>query len=409
MDRRPLALALLCLAAPLAHAQSKPVRQPAKPPVAQAWVDVATFSGLGVPVALSGGVMEGLSGLFGGKKGGDNRFGMTQGFSSGRWLDVTVLSRANPGLAEATQRVPEGSRLAPELKLVAVQPEKPKPVPESDDEVVEPEPMERPKGKILMYWGCSDTVRPGQPRVLDLANAAPADYMKLMQARRATQRGAHQAPGRPSWPNPGDARRVPEGASLVGEHAFAGSGIPEGFRFNLPPAQDFMPALDLAQQGGGASATALSWSSLNQARGYFLMAMGARGEQEMVFWTSSEVPETGWGLMDYQTDAAVSRWVKEKVLLPGSATRCSIPAGVFGESGGAMLRMIAYGDELNLAYPPRPANPKQVWEPQWAVKVRVKSVHAAMLGMPGGREAPREEPAPQQPGIKDLLRGILGG
>ena len=46
-----------------------------------------------------------------------------------------------------------------------------------------------------------------------------------------------------------------------------------------------------------------------------------------------------------------------------------------------MLRMIAYGNELNLAHPPRPADPKIAWEPQWAVKVRVKSVANAMLGM----------------------------
>ena len=46
-----------------------------------------------------------------------------------------------------------------------------------------------------------------------------------------------------------------------------------------------------------------------------------------------------------------------------------------------MLRMIGYGTELNLAHPPKPTNPNLVWEPQWAVKVRVKSVANAMLGM----------------------------
>ena len=28
---------------------------------------------------------------------------------------------------------------------------------------------QQPKGRILFYWGCSETVRPGQPRVLDLS------------------------------------------------------------------------------------------------------------------------------------------------------------------------------------------------------------------------------------------------
>jgi hypothetical protein len=47
-----------------------------------------------------------------------------------------------------------------------------------------------------------------------------------------------------------------------------------------------------------------------------------------------------------------------------------------------MLRMIAYGTELNLSHPPRPTDPKLAWEPDWTLKVRVKSVASSMLGMP---------------------------
>jgi hypothetical protein len=83
-----------------------------------------------------------------------------------------------------------------------------------------------------------------------------------------------------------------------------------------------------------------------------------------------------------------------------------------------MLRLIGYGNELNLAYPPRPSDPKQPWNPQWAVKVRVKSVAQAIVGMPEtgmGSPATAGEAAPQQapdqakkPGALDLLKGILG-
>ena len=82
--------------------------------------------------------------------------------------------------------------------------------------------------------------------------------------------------------------------------------------------------------------------------------MGGGSDPEMVFWTSSEVPEIGSGLVDYQTNPAVDRWLQEKVLLAPTVTRCAVPKGIFGEGGGAMLRMIAYGTELNLAHPPRP-------------------------------------------------------
>jgi hypothetical protein len=141
----------------------------------------------------------------------------------------------------------------------------------------------------------------------------------------------------------------------------------------------------------------------------------------MVIWTSSEQPDTGFGLLDYQGNAAVDRWVREKILLEPGTTRCTVPAGVFGEGGGAMLRLIAYGSELNLAHPPRPADPRVRWEPDWAAKVRVKSVAMGMLGMPGmtgmpgaAAEAPPagedkgEAKGEKKPGAMDVLRGIFG-
>ncbi len=123
-------------------------------------------------------------------------------------------------------------------------------------------------------------------------------------------------------------------------------------------------------------------------------------------------------------------------------TQCAIPRGIFtakeggggrrGDSGG-MLRMIAYGSESNFVHPPRPADPKAVWEPDWSVRVRVKSSTMAMLGeeRPGGRPgrgsrpgsgapagaapaqgqdasaaAPAGQAAPASPSIGDVLSPI---
>jgi hypothetical protein len=423
----------MALAAGVAVAQAgKGPAQVVKPPVSQAWIDVATFSGLGMPGMGSPGAspMSMMGGLFGGGQGAKNVFGNTQMSAAGRWVDVTLYTSRNPSLAEALQAVPAGTQLAPTLKLVAPKAAKPAPL---DDDVPPPE-YERPKGKMYLYWGCSDTVRAGQPRVLDMATAKPEEYGKFFVSRRATQRGAHSAAGRPLWPNEPDARMVPPSASLVGEHAFSGQGVPDGFKFSIPAAQDIMPEIALKQTDAGGS-TQLEWAALPTARAYFIAAMGAKGgmggmgggsDPEMVFWTSSEVPEIGTGLVDYQTNPAVDRWLQEKVLLAPTVTRCAVPKGIFGEGGGAMLRMIAYGTELNLAHPPRPADPKIAWEPQWAVKVRVKSVANAMLGMdmgemqrgaggrtqapdPAARRAAAEKKQDDKlPDPVNILRGILG-
>ena len=40
---------------------------------------------------------------------------------------------------------------------------------------------------------------------------------------------------------------MPAGASLAGAHAFTGQGVPESFKFTLPPAQDIMPPIALQQ------------------------------------------------------------------------------------------------------------------------------------------------------------------
>lgn len=185
---------------------------------------------------------------------------------------------------------------------------------------------------------------------------------------------------------------VPAMASLVGEHGFSGAGVPEGFRFAWPAMQDLMPAIALRQQDAGG-VTQLAWDALPQARAYFISAMGSRQNDEMVIWTSSEQPDIGFGLLDYQTNPAVDRWLKEQVLLALQATGCHVPKGVFSGEG-AMLRMIAYGHELNLAHPPRPSDRKIPWEPVWAAKIRVKSM---TMAIPARRPCPPRPSAPAAP------------
>ncbi len=400
--------------------------QEAAAPQAQAWIDIATVSGMGMPMGgmagMGGSPMGALGGMLGGKGSADgNIFGNTHGMSAGRWVDVTVRSRANPNLEEARQAVPEGF-MSPALELKA--PKNAPPAPQRDDEEIRRDAPERPKGRMLLYWGCGSAIRPGQPKILDMATASPGDFAKFFTGRGATQRGAHSAAGRPVWPNPEDSRMVPGGASLLGEHAFSGKGIPDGFRFQVPAAQDLMPSLTL-EQADKDGATELNWNAIDAARAYFVAAMGSNGKEDMVIWTSSEVPDTGFGLMDYQTNAAVDRWLKEKVLLMPKMTSCTVPKGIYREQG-AMLRLIAYGDELNLAHPPRPRDPKAKWEPLWAVKLRVKSVTNGFLGMsaqgmPQGsgaagdarrdRSETRKEEAPATPKLPpalELLKGVFG-
>lgn len=413
-----VALALQAGAVLAAEPKQSQVEQVVKPPVAQLWVDAATLGGMGLP---AGGMMGILSG---GLVKGDNAFGNTRGMSPGQWLDVAFRTQLVPAGTDATQAIPPGMKLGDALPLRPFQPQKTGPGTSGDTEAV-PEP---PKMRIKFYWGCGEQVREGQPRVLDFSTTPMEKWGEFFQGRAVRDRGAQAKRGHSLWPNEKDRRYVPEGASLVGQHAVTGQGVPPALQFQIGAVHDFMPAIRLKQGGELTGSVLLEWPAVANAGAYFINAMsggqGGDGTAEMVFWSSAEVPDFGMGLMDYASPANVQKWLKEKVLLEPTTTRCAVPAGIFATSGGGMLRMIAYGPELNLADPPRPADKTVPWEPQWAVRVRTKAQTMAMLGMPsmempaGGKAeaAPGEtatgdqasEEAPRKkPSKWDLLKQVI--
>ena len=406
---------VLAVTSTAAVAQTQVVR----PPVAQYWMDVATVRMADMDELPNLGALGGMAaGMMGMQGVGDNSFGATKGMMPGRWLDIAVATQRKPAGTQATQTIPAGLGLGASLPLLPPEPVAAKSnVPQSRDRETDDGMPEQPKGRILLYWGCSDAVRAGQPKVLDLTNAKPADYAQFMRGRATRERGATAAPGHAIWPNAQSKQQVPKGASLQGEHKVSGEGIPASLQFSVGQVQDFMPPLVLSSTGGGANATTLAWAAQPQARAYFLNAMGGN-DGEMVLWSSSETPEPGWGLMDYLSTPNLDLWLADKTLLPTSQTQCAIPAGIFAKSKGAMVQGMAYGQELNLAYPPRPADRRVAWAPEWSARVRVKSVAMLPLEDSAGRrraatQAPtsktdKGEEAPEQKSLLPVLPGIPG-
>lgn len=405
MSFRPAiaASALLTLAPGLAAAQSKP-------PIAQFWADVATHN-----MSIPG--MEGMGDM--GMMMGGGHFGGTKmgGGTPGKWLDTALYTRNKPSGTEGSHAIPPAMSMGPMLPLLPVQATRTERGEAYDGEI------EKPRGRLIFYWGCSETVRPGQPRIIDFSKAGSEDFGRFMAGRFAPDRGAKAVPGRSVWPNERDKKRVPNDASLQGDHAVTGEGVPAGLKFALGAAHDFMPKVQMTARGEPQAVVTVGWQPVDNARGYFLTAMGVKGETDMIMWSSSEQPDPGWGLMDYLAPARVDKLIEEKVVLPASTARCAIPQGIYAGTEGAMVRMIAYGPELNLVHPPRPADPKAPWNPEWSARVRVKSTGMTILGMGGDEDSPRrgrkgramreesvqerEEPS-QMPGPGNILRGIFG-
>jgi hypothetical protein len=410
------------LAASLCAAFTASAQQNVQPPKVQLWMDVSTGGMAGMPeMQMPGGM------------GANPTYGMARGMNvmPPRVLDIALFNSLRPG-AEASQAIPAGMRLGSSLPLLPP-PQQAAPREREPGEMPDDMRREMPKGRILIYWGCGDTVRRGQPKVIDLARGNAADFGAAFSGRLAADRGARITPRHVLYPNERSRTSLPRDSSLVGEHRVQGDGVPASMKFTLGEAQDLMPAIDLRSRGSLADSIALSWSPLPQARAWYLHAMGQVGT-DMVMWSSAETGDSGMGLFDYLPNATIERWVRESVLLKPETTACAVPKGIFaapggagrrGDGDGAMLRMIAYGGESNFAHPPRPADPRAAWEPEWAVRVRVKSHIMAMLGEdqggqgsaasapPAGAEATPVSPAQSAlesvlPIPGGLLRGLFG-
>jgi len=346
------------------------------PPIARYWIDVANFNSS----------MPGMSGLAGmmmnSNKGTSNHFGSTTYGSSGKWMDTALYTSKKPAGTTGSHAIPSGMNMSSPLPLEPVVMRGSKSTGEHDGY------PEKPQGKILFYWGCGDKVRSGQPRVVDLAKMSTGEYGNFLQGRYPNQhRGARSIEGNATWPwsNMTDPPRkyefVPDSASLVGEQTITGDGVPDNFKFTVDSTYDFMQKLDLSSSGDSKDSVKLSWNSVNNAKAYFTNAMGMKENKDMVIWSASEQPEPGWGLMDYLSPSEIDNMLKDKVILPSSIQTCTIPAGIFANVQGAVVRAIAYGPELNVVYPPRPASKKSTWKPDWEARVRTKSLTMTMLGL----------------------------
>jgi len=378
--------------------------QNVRPPKAQLWLDVSTGTMAGMPEmdmpAGMGGALAGMMGGGAGRGGAPSTYGMARGMNvmPPRVVDVAFHNSLKPG-AEAAQVIPPGMRMGESLPLLPVRREA---APRAEREPGEvPQDVERPKGRVLIYWGCGEAVRPGQPRVIDLARGSPADFGMAFAGRHAPDRGAKVGPNHVLYPNERNTVVLPRDGSLVGEHQVRGEGVPASMKFTLAEAQNVMPAIQLQTQGTLQDSVSLGWERVPHARAYYLHAMSGNGS-DMVMWSSAETPDTGMGLFDYLPNATIERWTRERVLLGADVTRCTVPKGIFAPAAGAreeatpMLRMMAYGGESNFAHPPRPADPKAVWEPEWAVRVRVKAHTMAMLGQEQGAAGAARAPARQR-------------
>ena len=363
-------------------------------------MDVATMSGF---AAMAGGGRGGLGGAMSMMFGGDpsSRVAYT--------LNLRLGSDQSP-----TAPPPKGDHyFEPQAKLG-------KSVPLIAPQRVEGSyttEFERPKGRLLLYWGCGAKAGPGQPVIIDFAKVAAGQVPPgLFSSAVPIIREVSQANSKSyvDWPNSKGGKQPQAGSSLIGAHRI-NSNVGSDINFNL--AQDYMPGLQAstAQQADGS--VMIRWGALQPATGYVAWTIGGMdrggGNGDMVWWTSSASKEFGGGLWDWLPPSVVANLITKKIVMPPSQTSCQIPAEVKKASGEMMIgNLNAFGPEANFSYPPKPAG-NAVWNIDWTAKVRFRShtmllVGADMGGMGAMGGSSGSASTPAEPPKKKKCKGPLG-
>lgn len=359
-------------------------------------MDAATMSGFAAMGGGKGGMGGAMSMMFGG--GPDNAIA--------RQLFLRLGSNEAP-----TAPPPKGdhfflppAKLGKSVPLIS---------PERKTGEYSPE-FERPKGRLLLYWGCGAKAGPGQPVVIDFAKVAAGQVPPgLFSTAVPVIREVSAANSRSymEWPNGKSDKMPSRDSSLLGAHRIASNVGPD---INFTLAQDYMPGLQASTAVQTDGSVMIRWSPLQAATGYAAWAFGGMDKLErggdIIWWSSSDAREFGGGLWDWLPPAVVANLITKKIVMPPSQTSCQIPAEVKKASGEMMIgNLNAFGPEANFSYPPKPAG-NAPWNIDWTAKVRFRSYTMLMVGvdfggMGGGATGGGTTEAPAK---KKKCKGPLG-
>ena len=259
---RSLALASAAAATLLAPLPLWAGPNPASGPIARYDMRAGTITGTGAMGRGAGGAM-GM--MFGG--GGGN--------AAQHELYLRLGSSHPPanGKPQADHFMPPAAKLGKSVPLVTPVTEKGP----TDELPGPPEHRERPKGRMLIFWGCGEHAPKGQPVIIDFAKLAAGQVPQGLWSTTILRDWGPTLTNSKTfgrWPNEdtmGGNRQIRSDASLIGPHRIAGNYSPE---INFTLAKDFMAGLRVSNSAMPSGAAQLGWNSVPGATGYFASLFG---------------------------------------------------------------------------------------------------------------------------------------
>lgn len=369
---------------------------PASSPVARYDMRAGTVSGMG---AMGAGGAMGM--MFGGGRGNSVQHEL--------YLRLGSSQTPAKGGPKADHFPPPGAKLGRSVALVTPR----------EERGFADEMPQRPKGRMLIYWGCGERAGRGQPVVIDFSRLAAGQMPPgLWNSAIARDWGPNLQNSRTfgRWPAD-DGKFVKPDTALPGPHRVAGNYSPE-MAFTL--TKDFMAPLRVNTSTMPSGASMLRWSGIPEATGFLATLFGGKqgpgGEMgDMVMWSSSATRQFGGGLGDWLSPGQVGTLVRDRTVLAPTATSCMVPAEVSRDAPDFRFgTLTAFGPEESFSYPPRPADSRAAWVLQWTARIRHRSTTSWMQapGMPAGmggndRGTGSQDCRPR--GLGGLLGGAIGG
>ena len=215
--------------------------------------------------------------------------------------------------------------------------------PESDPE----------KFTIKIYWGSSETVKEGQPKVITWGGLTPEQKEAMNnRAREAQAQGGsyYYKAGWTTgyWPTKKQPGNIDMDASLVGKYSLTTS-YTGNVDIEAPSDVNFLAGImmsspDLEKKIDLKKSIQFKWGQIANALGLNASIMGMEGKNTLIFWSSSEVFTEGlMGDMGFLQMAEVRDFVSKTMFMEGTRTNVNVPAGIFQNADFAMMNMAGYG------------------------------------------------------------------
>ncbi|MCB8932340.1 MAG: hypothetical protein M9921_08750 [Fimbriimonadaceae bacterium] len=277
---------------------------------------------------------------------------------SGKPVRALSIRLWSPSIAppDATASVvpPDGLKQGKKLDLALYRPEGTS----SGRATQDFDPDSNPEFTIKIYWGSSETVKDGQPKIIKWAGLTDEQKEAMKQQAREARAGSsyfYKAGWTTGyWPTKSQAGSIDANASLVGKYSLTTS-YTGNVEIEAPADVDFLAGIQMSSPNLDKKidlkkAIKFKWDPIEHALGLNASIIGMEGKNTLIIWSSSEVFAEGlMGDMGYLQMAEVRDYVEKTMFMAGDRTSVDVPAGIFQNADMAMCTMAGYGPGAALA------------------------------------------------------------